>query len=317
MTDLNFFFSPSDFSERAKIARKSIPGAGTQTEFVQKLEREPKSCAPEIKIASVKRFDSGNGGLGVLSAIKIAKALDMPLPDSQLDKRVLGFARHLICDLQAASDDFDSVLDAAMFTVLSRRKGKGWAPLVSPKDFLGILFEPDNTSPPVRISIESSPPFKRLLKSGGGERVSDPSKIDASGIMPVDLVAIFGELTRLAFNLNGKKSKFDRRPAAVWRHVLNARTENVGMIRLCDEIERFEAFRDQSQIKDSRFKIDFSRVIIAAFLNYYNLSIEIYRLKEEGNDIPDNLGVCLNSYIKLLRLSEDPIQEHEFSTNLA
>jgi hypothetical protein len=259
----------------------------------------------------VKRYESGNGGLGILSAIKIAKALKMPLPAVKLDARVERFTRNLLCDIPHASEDFDAVLHGAMKRGLLRRDGMKWKPLVKPKGFLGMISAPDDTLPPVRISIEGISPFLRLLDHANpdaSDLVSSPMKIDSSGIMPVDLVALFGELTWCASEMkdsqDGKLPRFDRRPAAVWRHVLNARSENVGLLRLNEEVERFEQLREEHQINDLRLRIDFRRSILAAFVNYYDLSVEIHKLASEGNKIPENFGVYLNSYIRLLRLSE-------------
>lgn len=298
MSTYDYLFNDEEFAQAVSAARVDSGRKWSQSDLASMLSTQYAGVGAEIQLSTIKRIENNRGGVGILSALKVAKALDLPLPKVIEDERILEFSRCLLNDRETASAKCDS----ALFNAMGRGKDK-WQPLVDPSGFLGLLPAFTQSSLPVRISIRTNSCVDLLIGGSGAD-------IDCSGILPVDLVAIFEEISRLV-SIRGREKKLSAsaRLSSFWRHIPTGASESIGVARLVDEISRFEALIKESELD---LNLDLRHCAVVGFLNLLNLFTNLsHAMSHEDSFIEDYLGY-IYGYTRLLRLTEKP---YAFSRN--
>lgn len=295
MSDFDYIFSDERFGTQVKEARLAAGRNWTQESLVSALSESFFGCGPEITRSTITRIEKGSGGYGILAAIRIADVLDLQLPKTTLDRRIETFATKMITDLDEAKRLCDEQFCTAAFS--GSRIGKSPInPLATPSGCLGLLPLFFESSAQIRISIRAHQDF---------EAFASEDAINRSGVLPVDLVSIFEEMARRITIPSARKSKGIIRIAGFWRHIPSGTSENVRIAGLKNEIDKIKSLNAELGTGSTIPEIDLKHLVVAAFVNFYQL---IRRCKAAAGEreTPTDLNGYINGFTKLLRLGPKP-----------
>lgn len=304
MQNYDYIFRSDLLAQMMKTGRAQQGRNWTQPDLVSHLSSHYSGCGPDLQLSTIKRIEGAREGettgVGILSAIKIAKALGLPLPRAMVDDRIFDFALDLVLKPESACGKCDAMFAQVLSDDSNWGKNASWDPIFkgTPGGTLHLLPAFFQSSGPVRLTIRSRARLHAFESS---------EMIDQSGVLPVDLIPFLEKLGEDIF----RKAKLgnirvDRiRPSGFWRHVPSGQSENIGVDRLAEEISQYEKGVEQCDPSGDALRFDLRYLIVAAFSNLFDLVLKV-KERSDGVDIPENFIGYVNGYTMLLRLSDKP-----------
>lgn len=284
--DLPYIYDINKFSNRVRSARAHCDL--TQAGLAKKAG---------LQVNTVKRIEAQSVDPGILTCLSVARVLDLPLPETNINERVSAFAVELFSAPESAAAKFDQLFAKLCHPYNSRlpnQKGNGDEELYTmpPRNLLW-LTQLDRTG------------FVFSITHRGGFKSSDiESKyyINRSDIYPIDLAFILDDI-RSYFKELGDSS--DERTlitklSPLWKHLLSGRSDNPGLSRLFSEISKVESSLAMVENKNLK-NINIKAMAVLAFNNQLELKRMMHEAaKSSGIVFSEAYMTYLVSYLRLL-----------------